>query len=165
MRFTLCTKRFLIKQLALNHNPVLDSYYILFDNFPFRSRAYFSALQTIPTLHSFIKLTRACKNIFSSTLPVSPFTSKYGSIFHKPKTSFFKPLNLDSLSKQEIKAQFLDFVNSNFKDIISFYTDGSKLISTGQVRAGMFSPELNLKLMYKLPMSTSIFSAEAWALL
>lgn len=142
---------------------MLDSYYLLLENLPIR-RAYYTALQIIPTLSSFVKSFSYCKNIFSSTLPPT-FTSKYGSIFCKPKLSFFKPLNLDSLSKQEIMARFLEFVDSNFNNVISFYTDGSKLSSTEQVGAGVFSPDLSIKLIFKLPSSASIFSAEAWALL
>lgn len=119
LRFWLCARRYLIKQLALNLNPVLDSYYVLFDYFPIRSRAYFSALHTIPTLNCFIKLISVCKGIFSSTLlPI--FISKYGSIFYKPKIIFFKPLNLKSLNTQKISTQFLDFVNFNFNNVTSF---------------------------------------------
>ena len=46
-----------------------------------------------------------------------------------------------------------------------FYTDGSKQNDDSPVGAAIFSPNLELSMQFKLPPETSIFTAEAFAIL
>ncbi|XP_077255592.1 uncharacterized protein LOC143893753 [Temnothorax americanus] len=50
------------------------------------------------------------------------------------------------------------------KHATTFYTDGSKGNPGEPVSAGIYSPELKINIMHKLPPETTIFSAEAWAI-
>jgi len=62
-----------------------------------------------------------------------------------------------------ILQQFRDFSAPLIGEGISIYTDGSKT-DDSPVGAAIYSPELSIALKHKLPLDTSIFSAEAWAI-
>jgi len=74
------------------------------------------------------------------------------------------PVDKD-LSPAIIRKKFLETSASYRDDTVSFYTDNSKLRSDLLVGVGVFSPDLNLRITHRLPSETSIFSAEAWAIL
>ncbi|XP_071638449.1 uncharacterized protein [Temnothorax longispinosus] len=65
---------------------------------------------------------------------------------------------------QNVNSVFLERTQDLKKNAISFYTDGSK-DDSGYVGAGVYSPDLDFQLQHKLPIETTIFSAEAWAIL
>jgi len=48
---------------------------------------------------------------------------------------------------------------------VAIYTDGSQKDEDSPVGSAVFLPDLHLAIKHKLPSDTSIFSAEAWAIL
>jgi len=74
------------------------------------------------------------------------------------------PINRD-LSPVTIQNKFLEKSSQYRDNAISFYTDGSKLSKDVPTGVGVFSPNLHLCITHKLPPETSIFTAEAWAIL
>ncbi|XP_071571818.1 uncharacterized protein [Temnothorax nylanderi] len=66
---------------------------------------------------------------------------------------------------QNVNLLFLERTQDLRRNAVLFYTDGSK-DDSGFVGAGVYSPDLEfLQLRHKLPIETTIFSAEAWAIL
>jgi len=70
----------------------------------------------------------------------------------------------DSLSNEAINKTFLDKSAPYSNNAITFYTDGSKMNNEYPTGASVYSPEINLNITHRLPIETSIFSAEAWAI-
>lgn len=161
--FVTCCKKFLVKQLSLTYNPVLESYYNLIDRFSSDNHKLHIVYKTVPSLIPFKKILYLSRGIFSSILPASYIPIRE-SIFWNPHIEYFRPLHLDTLPNSIVQTLFSDYVHSNFPEVTAFYTDGSKFSVEGRAGAGVYSPELGLKLMYKLPFYTTIFSAEAWAI-
>jgi len=61
--------------------------------------------------------------------------------------------------------KFLDKSSHYRENAVTFYTDRTKMTSDGPSGIEVFSPELNLWLLYRLPAETSIYMTEAWAIL
>jgi len=70
--------------------------------------------------------------------------------------------NLPSVA---IHKKFLEISSPYRENATSFYTDGFKLDKDHPSGVGVYSPDFNLRITYRLPPETSIFSAEAWAIL
>jgi len=70
----------------------------------------------------------------------------------------------DSNLSSVINSVFLEKSSQYRNNAITFYTDGSKLDKNFPSEASVFSPELNLRITYKLPVESFVFSAEAWAI-
>jgi len=71
-----------------------------------------------------------------------------------------------SISVGEIRVKFREFAAPLVGDGTSLFTDGSRRVEDedSAVDAAVYSPDLHLALKHKLPLETSIFSAEAWAI-
>jgi len=67
-------------------------------------------------------------------------------------------------SNSDINKIFLDSSSQYTANAISFYTDGSKLDKDAPTGASVFSPDLKLNIMHRLPVETSVFTAEAWSI-
>jgi len=74
------------------------------------------------------------------------------------------PISRD-LSPAVIQNMFYEKSLSYRVNAITFYTDGSKLSRDASSGAGVYSPDLNLCITHKLPPETTVFTAEAWAIL
>jgi len=70
-----------------------------------------------------------------------------------------------NLSHSVINRVFLEKSFQYRNNAITFYTDGSKLDKNSPSGASVFSHELNICITHKLPVKSSVFSAEAWAIL
>ncbi|EGI70039.1 hypothetical protein G5I_01192 [Acromyrmex echinatior] len=105
----------------------------------------------------------------ATSLRVAP-NSTSGSVTHQLRKSFTYVHQLDdsmtSLSKHannKVRLAFGNFplhTSQNSKGLLIF-TDGSK----SENEASVYSKELNYYIKDKLPPETSVFSAEAWAIL
>jgi len=74
------------------------------------------------------------------------------------------PIDKD-LPPAAICKKFLELSAPFRENAVSFYTDGSKLDTDHSSGVGVYSPDFNLRITHRLPPETSIFSAEAWAIL
>jgi len=70
-----------------------------------------------------------------------------------------------NLTPIAINKEFLEKSFQYRNNTVSFYTDGSKLDKDCSSWMGVFSPDLNLRILHRFPAGTSIFTAEAWAIL
>jgi len=69
------------------------------------------------------------------------------------------------ISNLEIRKKFQAFAALLINKGILLFTDGSKREDEdSSVGAAVYSPELGIAIKHKLPLETSIFSAEAWAI-
>jgi len=64
-----------------------------------------------------------------------------------------------------INKKFLEKSFQYRNNAVSFYTDGSKLDKDRLAEVGIFSPDLNLRILHRLSAKTSIFTAKVWAIL
>ncbi|XP_077278667.1 uncharacterized protein LOC143906439 [Temnothorax americanus] len=94
----------------------------------------------------------------------SPVTFSLDDIFPLTRSQHNYEIATKSIPSYNYFHSILEQYKELRRDAISFYTDGSKS-AYGYVGAGVFSPDLNLQIMHKLPAETTIFSAEAWAIL
>jgi len=162
-RFTLLTRKYLIKCMSRDFNPVIESLNTLRQAIP-SGALRVKWLNSIPILKHFVYLYH-----YRDVIHRSPFTPFY---FYDLEVTLFSinpsfdmyPTD-NNLSQKEIRKLFLEKSFSARNNAISFYTDGSKLDSESPAGAAVFSPDLNWSIGHKLPSETSIFSAEAWATL
>lgn len=158
-RFALLAEKYIIKNLSLDLNPVIDSFHLLSE----KCRSMHSKskiLQKLPIFRYFCKLTNKNKNIFKSVSP--PFVShSYPSQFATPKYECFQPASPSSISHSHMNLLFKDFISSFDKNSVEIYTDGSKSSPEHWVGVGVYIPHLKLKIAHRLNPDTSIFSAEA----
>jgi len=162
IRFNYLTRKYVIKCLSRDFNPVTESLNSL------RLAALSSALRTslltaLPIFKQFICLSHYRNIIYRS--PFLPF------FFYDLKVALlsiipcFDMYPIDHLSQPEIYNLFLE-KSSNYRiNATSFYTDGSKLVKDSPSGAAVFSTDLNFSITHKLPPETSVFSTEAWAIL
>ncbi|XP_018374253.1 PREDICTED: ribonuclease H1-like [Trachymyrmex cornetzi] len=72
----------------------------------------------------------------------------------------------DDTPNELIIRQFQEFLYPlDQEDYVSFYTDGSRFDLEDYIGTGIYAPSLNLEIAHRLPSGTSVFTAEAWALL
>lgn len=162
-RFSYTTSKYLIKQLSLKFNPVIHSYNLLQESLT-SVKKISAAKLNIPSLHIFNKLLDPSKLIHrSSFLPI--FQTNFQALIHRPRILFLNIPDIHLLPNSSINAEFNIFLSKNFKDDLAIYTDGSKSADLDFVGAALYIPTLNFCLQHKLPPETSIFSAEAWAIL
>ncbi|XP_071653515.1 uncharacterized protein, partial [Temnothorax longispinosus] len=157
-RFKFLTSKLVLKNVAQEFSPVTIS---LDDLHPLTrtQHNYEIAINFIPSYKYFRSILGKLSMIYQSvTLPV--FNHSFQSlVIDIHFDSFYFEPNI-----QNVNSIFIEQSKKLRENAISFYTDGSKSES-GNVGAGIFSPDLNLQIMHKLPTETTIFSAEAWAIL
>ncbi|XP_071635064.1 uncharacterized protein [Temnothorax longispinosus] len=158
-RIEYLTSKMVLKNVAQEFSPVtisLDSIHPLT-----RSRHnHDMATSSIPTYNSYRSILHKVSKIYQSvSLPV--FNHSFNSlIIDIHYTAFQFPEDVPN-----VDTIFLDASSDIREGSTSFYTDGSKSDSGSFVGAGIYSPDFNLELMHRLPPETTIFSAEAWAIL
>lgn len=112
-------------------------------------------------------LLRHYKSILHRSIVVSKADLFFKVISYIPLVdiSLHDSINKNSTEK-EITSLFLELQASFPLEHMSLYTDGSKQgENSAAMGASVYIPFLQKSLMYKLPPKTSIFSAEAWAIL
>jgi len=163
LRFNLLTRKFLIKCLARKFNPVIESLDALRLAARHRSTRI-HLLCSFPIFRHFIYISH-----YRNTVHSSPFLPQF---FYDLDTYLFAiqpcmtmfPINQD-LSPAVIQNMFYEKSLPYRDNTVSFYTDDSKLNKDVPSGVGVYSPDLNLCITHKLPPETSIFTAEAWAIL
>jgi len=73
------------------------------------------------------------------------------------------PVN-ENLPNEAINKIFLEKSSLYFTNAIIFYTDGSKINKEDPTGASVYFPDINLNIIHRLPVETSVFTAEAWAI-
>jgi len=71
---------------------------------------------------------------------------------------------IENHSNETINKIFFEKSEPLSSNAISFYTDGSKKNLDDPTGASVYSPDIDLGIMHRLPAETSVFSAEAWAI-
>ncbi|XP_071642940.1 uncharacterized protein [Temnothorax longispinosus] len=157
-RLKYLTSKLVLKNIAQEFSPVTNSLDELISITRSPNNCE-KACKHIPAYRYFRSIIGVTGKIHQTvSLPV--FNHSYESTVHIIQyTSFLFDPNISN-----VNSLFLKETQSLRKDAISFYTDGSK-DDSGFVGAGVFSPELAIQIMHKLPTQTSIFTAEAWAIL
>jgi len=162
-RFNLLTRKFLFKSLAREFNPIIESLDSL-------RLATIHKNTRIHLLRSFLIFKHyICiihyRNIIHSSLFLPNF------FYDLDNTSFAIRFCMDmlpidrNLSNAAILSKFPEKSLQYRNNVISFYMDGSKLSKDTPSGVGVFSSDLDLCITYKLLIETSIFTAEAWAIL
>jgi len=154
-------RKFLTKSLARKFNPVIESMEKIktsANNRKLRIRF----LRSFPIFKQYIFIQHYCNVIHNIPfLPYFFFDYETALLGIKPCMSMY-PI-YENHSNSDICKLFLE--NSYYTDnTISFYTDGSKLEKDAPTGASVYSPNLNLNIMHRLPAETSVFTAEAWAI-
>jgi len=163
LRFNLLIRKFLIKCFSRDFNPVTESLYSLKLAALGNSRRI-NLLISFPILKHFI-----CLFHYRNTIHCSPFLPFHFfdfdvSLFAACPCFAMFPADRN-LSHSEMRNLFLEKSSEYRKNAISFYTDGSKFDRDTSSGAAVFSPDLNFRIVHKLPPETSVFTAEAWAIL
>jgi len=168
IRFSYLTSKYIFKSLARKSNPVTRSLRYLKAEASTQSRKVY-LIKNVPSFRPYLYHTCDKGTIhrsilppvfgydFFATIPTPPYISLELSSTGNRKRNF-------SCSVAEVRQKFEEFVSPLTEQAISLYTDGSKGGDDSPVGAAVFSRDLGIILKHKLPASTSIFSAEAWAL-
>lgn len=163
IRFKYINLKYIYKSFSINNNPVVNSINKI--NFNSNSRIkIIKAHKNIP-LFSFFVVHKYISKIINKTSFLSAF-------FYGFKAYIFRPdyvnLNLPIVAETsavEANQMFLSAIREFSNDATLFYTDGSKLSMDDPAGVGIYSPTLNIKVCLKLTVDTSVYSAEAWAIL
>jgi len=162
LRFILCMRKFLTKSLARKFNPVIDSLESM-KNASYNRKKLIYLLRSFPIFKQYLFIYHY-SNIIHSTpfLPYFFFDYDTALLEILPCMDMY-PVN-ENLSKDSINKIFLEKSLSFSINAITFYTDGSKTDKEAPTGASVYSPDINLNIIHRLPMETSIFTAEAWAI-
>jgi len=163
LRFSLLTCKFLIKSLAREFNPVIESLDLLRLAAIHRNiRIHF--LRSFLIFRHYISIQHYRNIIYSSPfLPFFFYDFETALLTIRPCRDMF-PTD-SNLSRLAINKKFLKKSFQYRNNAVSFYIDGSKLNKDSPSGVDVFSPDLNLRIIHKLPAETSVFTAEAWAIL
>ncbi|XP_011861042.1 PREDICTED: uncharacterized protein LOC105558127 [Vollenhovia emeryi] len=119
-------------------------------------------IQNIPTVKTYIKIKDDLAGVHGTAGPPC-FSGSLGSLTCRPE--YVRCFLQDNGDRADIMAAFREQVGEILDGALTIYTDGSRTSgefpSTG---AGVYSPELNVRIYTRLPGIASIFSAEAWAI-
>lgn len=162
-RFSYMMAKYIIKNLSLLFNPVIDSLAAICESFQsekLRTRAF----KDIPVYRSYRSISTVTHYIHSSAF-LPAFYSSYESQFARPECRSLEISHKEQISNKEIQVLFQEATSSLRAVATEFYTDGSKISVDLGTGAAVYVPRLNLKIRDRLPAGTSVFSAEAWAIL
>lgn len=155
--------RYIYRNLAREFNPVIESLDRLLS-----TAIIYDKKTRIVKKYSIIKNYILCryekKHIFSSICNPA-FDTHFDNTIFRPEICD-DLTNVDKNAKHhQIKEALDNIVHSRPEHTNTLYTDGSKSIEDKFVGAAIYSPFHNRSVRHKLPYDTSIFSAEAWAIL
>jgi len=161
IRFSYLTSKYILKSLARRSNSVTRSLRRLKAVASTQSKKVY-LIKNVPSFRPYLYHTCDTGIIFRSILPPVYGYDFYATIPTPSYISFELSSSGDrkrslSCSVAEVRQKFEEFASPLIEQAISLYMDGSK-------GAAVFSRDLGIILKHKLPASTSIFSAEAWAL-
>ncbi|XP_039315364.1 uncharacterized protein LOC120359950 [Solenopsis invicta] len=163
IRVSHISSKYLYKALANKSNPVI-SFLEALKGVATSRQDRISILKRFPIFGVYVHVIGDGNRIFRSTV-IPRFQYNY-------PVSCFKPKINDSLTKfkkdtpnELIRQSFRCLVEEHFSLHVKLYTDGSKSKQGIRVGASVWIPCLGRSVTHKLPTETSIFTAEAWALL
>jgi len=154
--FGYLANKFLIKSFARKFNPVICSIDSLKAAATSRAGRIHLLLCSFPIFRQFISVQHVRVSIHNSAflpffydfetslLTIQPCMNMF------PKDSTFSPATIHS--------NFLTLSAHYTKDIVSFYTDGSKTASDCLSGARVYFSELNFRILYRLSVQTSVFT-------
>jgi len=173
LRFSMLTSRYIYRSFARNSSLVVRSLRRLdieSRSSPRKKRIHL--IKATPSFKPYILQSYAADIMFRSLTPPL-FSFSFQALF--PISFYYSFDILDSTSKKtskscnlsivEIRQRFKEFASPIIDNGIAIYTDGSKIDEDSPVGSAVFSPDLHLAIKHRLPADTSIFSAEAWAIL
>ncbi|XP_018313421.1 uncharacterized protein [Mycetomoellerius zeteki] len=162
-RFKLLLSRFLLKSFLKSGNPMINSLRYL-EDISCNRRKRINAIRCIPIFKLYIAF-KYYKGRIKRSVFLLAFLYPYNvTIFTQEYREVVTHVN-DSTPKEFIVSKFQEFLYTFPQDTTVLYTDGSKLGTDGPTGVGIYSPTLQLNFSHCLPPGTSIFTAEAWALL
>jgi len=163
IRFVFLMRKYIIKSLARKFNPVIESLELLKISSSHRVTCI-NLLQSLPIFKQYVLMQHYRYTIHCTPfLPYFFFDLNTSLVEINPCMSMF-PID-KNLSNPAINKIFLEKSSLYSSNASAFYTDGSKVEKDTPTGASVYSPNFNLNIMHRLPMETSIFSAEAWAIL
>ncbi|XP_018396228.1 PREDICTED: uncharacterized protein LOC108774588 [Cyphomyrmex costatus] len=161
LRFNLLSERFVIKCMSKRNHPVINSIESLEYSLSTPAQKA-QVLAKSPSLRCYIINKHDIPHLKSSYFIPAFESSLNAFIFRKHFESFI------SCTKETNDNEIIHSFSSRLQELdpsgLTVYTDGSKLSEDGCVGAAFFSPELEHCFKYKLTCSTSVFTAEAWAI-
>jgi hypothetical protein len=154
-------KRFLLKRSAYKNHPLLNSLDTLNSIYTSDRRL---SLKTKPLLCSGLEWVSMLYKGPKYDFPSIRYSISANAIFHIPNIVRNIGLHKNSIGcKFQANQMFLERVNTEWPTHIKIFTDGSKTeqIHTG---SGIYIQDLKIKEKYKLPLGSSVFTAECFAL-
>jgi len=164
IRFNCLTHKFLVKCFARLFNPVIRRLYLLRLSLVTHWITRVRLLHTFPLFRTFISIQSIRASIYSSAILPAFFFDYENAIFSSSPCIAMFPVDKD-LPHTVIRKKFLELSAPYRDNAVSFYTDSSKLSRDRPAGVGVYSPDFNLRITHRLSSETSIFSAEAWAIL
>ncbi|XP_039306356.1 uncharacterized protein LOC120358019 [Solenopsis invicta] len=163
VRISHISSKYIYKALANKSNPATS--YLKSLRYLVKSpQDKINLIKKFPIFGIYIQASRDLTKIFRSTIPPK-FQYPYSAYSFSPQiNNSLTKLNKDA-SQDLVNQCFRHLADKLFKEHTHLYTDGSKSELSLAVGASVYIPSLNKAIMHKLPAETSIFSAEAWALL
>lgn len=162
IRFKFNNLKYIYKSFSIYNNPVINSFNRIKYSIHTRPKKI-KAFKNIPLYSTYITHRYIIRNIYRSSLPPA-LSYDFHSYISRPEYFDLCMRILPGTSYHEANQAFNFATHDMIKDATVFYTDGSKGSNDEPVGAGVYSPTRNSKIAIKLPSDTSVFSAEAWAI-
>ncbi|KYN28025.1 hypothetical protein ALC57_02565 [Trachymyrmex cornetzi] len=164
LRFSLLNEIFVLKCLSKKNHPVISNLERLEQaSCTYNRKA--DAIKKSLTFKQYI-INKYVRKTMHRSYSLPAFERDYSAFIGRKKFQNFFVERTGSRSDQEIVQEFLDRLGDlNGATTLTMYTDGSRITEDGCAGASLFSPELAGSFLYKLYTNTSVFTAEAWAIL
>ncbi|XP_018394554.1 PREDICTED: uncharacterized protein LOC108773291, partial [Cyphomyrmex costatus] len=163
LRFNLLSERFIFNRMSYSNSLVINSVMILECGLASPAKRAF-ALTKSPSLKCYIANKHEKLHMHRS-YSIPALGSSLSAFMYRKDFDNFITYSKEACNNEivQVFSDQLQNLRELVPDGLSFYTDGSKL-EDGSVGAAFFSPELRHCFKYKLTSSSSVFSAEAWAI-
>jgi len=162
LRFLYHMRKFLVKSMSRKFNPVIDCLDSMKNSSHNRKKRNF-LVRTFPIFRQFLYIFHY-RNIIHSVPYLPYFFFDYDSALLEISPCMNMLFEIENHSNESINQIFLEKSEPFSSNATSFYTDGSKCGLDGPTGASVYSPDIKLGIMHRLPAETSVFSAEAWAI-
>lgn len=162
-RFELLTSKYVLKTFALDSHPLIDKLSALL----WYSR---KSRKTDPSskfllFKSFTNLLRIKSQVKKFDFP-AVYSIDYNALIHLPPVVFTSSTEVERIKNAPVpQVIFFEIYKNLISSHTCFYTDASKINCDEYVGFAIYSPSPHLQLLFKTHPHSSIFSAEALAIL
>ncbi|XP_025266733.1 uncharacterized protein LOC105255877 [Camponotus floridanus] len=162
-RFEYLTSRYILKIFALDSHPLIDKLFgLLWYSRKTRKTNPSEKFLLFKTFNKFLPMKTHIKKFDFPAL----YSTNYDALTFFPPVIITSPIESENIKNASVpQLIFMDIYNAFIHFHTCFYTDASKNNPEDYVGFAIYSPSPHLQLMYRVQPYSSIFSAEALAIL